>query len=346
LASDDYYDILGINRSASQEEIKKAYRRLARELHPDRNPNDKSAEERLKKVNEAYEVLGDPEKRSSYDRYGTADFQGIDMDGFGSVFDQIFRQFGFGGGMSSQYSSRGPPQGETLRLTIPLTFAEAFFGVEKEVAIKRKIKCSSCNGSGAEPGTSPLRCPTCGGRGQVIRSMGGFMQISQTCPTCGGTGQTIASPCKKCRGQGVETTRSEMKFPLPPGIEDGMMQRIRGGGNAGPRGGPPGDLIIQFSVEPDRTFIRRGLHVYMETDIPYSVAVLGGAIEVPTMWGSSMLKVKSGTKGGAVLRMKGKGVHTNDKREGDQLVRVEIHVPDKPTKDQKQFLEQMGETGL
>ncbi len=346
MASDDYYDILGVSKNATQDEIKKAYRKLARELHPDRNPDNKASEERLKSVNEAYDVLGDPEKRASYDRYGTADFDGINMDGFGSIFDQIFRGFGFGGGsMGRGFSQRGPPQGESLRLRIPLTFEEAFFGVEKEIAITRKTHCTTCNGSGAEPGTSPVRCSTCGGRGQVVRSMG-FMQVAQTCPRCQGMGQSIDSPCKKCRGTGLENTKQELKFPLPPGIEDGMMQRIRGGGNAGPRGGPPGDLIIVFSVEEHEQFIRKGLHVFLETDIPYSVAVLGGEIEVPTMWGSSKLKVKKGTQGGTVLRMKEKGVHTNDGRKGDQLVRVEIHVPEKPSKEQKDLLSQLSEMDL
>ncbi len=344
MASDDYYNLLGVSKNATQEEIKKAYRKLAKELHPDRNP-DKAAEERLKSINEAYDVLSDPEKRANYDRYGTADFEGINMDGFGSIFDQIFRGFGFGG-MDRGFSQRGPPQGESLRLRIPLTFEEAFFGVEKEVAIRRKVSCNTCSGSGAEPGTSPVRCRTCGGRGQVVRTMGGFMQVSQTCPTCHGMGQSIETPCKQCNGAGLETTREELKFPLPPGIEDGMMQRIRGGGNAGPRGGSPGDLIILFEVAEHDQFIRKGLHVFLETDIPFSVAVLGGEIEVPTMWGSSKLKVKKGTKGGTVLRMKDKGVHTNDGRKGDQLVRVEIHIPEKPSKDQQKFLEQMSEFAL
>ncbi len=344
MAVDDYYEILGVSRNATQDEIRKAYRKLARELHPDRNP-DKNAEEKLKRVNEAYDVLSDPEKRANYDRYGTADFEGIDMDGFGSIFEQFFRGFGFGG-MGRGFSQRGPPLGESLRIRIRLTFEEAFFGVEKEIAFKQKTPCTTCGGSGAKPGTSPVRCRTCGGQGQVVRSMGGFMHVSQTCPACHGMGQTIESPCKKCRGTGLETTRKELKLPLPPGIEDGMMHKIRGGGNAGPRGGPPGDLIIVFEVEEHDQFVRKGLHVFLEMEIPYSVAVLGGEVEVPTMWGVSKLKIKKGTKGGTVLRMRHKGVHTNDGRKGDQLVRVEIKIPEKPTKEQQRILAQLSELSL
>lgn len=345
MAVDDFYRILGVNRTATQEEIKKAYRKLARELHPDRNPNDKAAEEKLKAVNEAYDTIGDPEKRSNYDRYGTADFEGIDMDGFGSIFDQIFRGFGFGG-MGSQYSSRGPPQGESLRLRIPLTFEEAFFGVDKEIAISRKVKCESCEGSGAATGTAPVRCNSCGGRGQVIRTMGGFMRVSQTCPTCQGMGQRIETPCPKCSGSGLESTRVKLDFPIPPGVEDGMSQRIRGAGNAGPRGGPPGDLLVVFSVEPHEKFIRRGLHVFLDMDIPYTTAVLGGEVEVQTMWGTSKLKIKKKTRGGTVLRMKDKGIHARNGRTGDQMVRVEIHIPDKLEKEQKAALEKLEQEGL
>lgn len=334
MAEDDYYDILGVSRSATQDELKKAYRRLAREYHPDRNP-DSNAEEKLKRVNEAYDVLSDSEKRSNYDRYGTADSQGINMDGFGDIFSSIFRGFGgFGGGRGRA----GPPPGQTLRMTIKLSFEEAFFGSEKEIAFRRKIKCEHCGGNGAKPGSSPTKCRTCGGQGQVVRSMGGFMSVAQTCPTCRGQGESIESPCPSCRGQGLQTERKETTVPIPPGVEDGQGIRIQGGGNFGPRGGPPGDLILMFSVEPHDSFVRRGLHIYMETDIPFSTAVIGGVVEVPTMWGDSKIKVKKGTDGGTLFRMKGKGVHTEDGRTGDQLVRVSINIPQKLTKDQKEFM--------
>jgi molecular chaperone DnaJ len=343
LAEDDYYDILGVNKSASQDEIKRAYRKLAKKYHPDRNP-DEAAEERLKQINEAYDVLSDPEKRANYDRYGTADFQGINMNGFGSIFDEIFKGFGGFGGFGSGFQQRsGPKRGENLRISINLSFDEAFFGAEKEIAFERKVACQTCKGSAAAPGTSPVRCKTCGGRGQVMRSMGGFMTVSQTCPRCQGLGEVIETPCKDCKGTGLQTERLEVKIPIPAGIEDGMGQRIRGHGNAGPRGGPHGDLIVMFNVEPHETFVRRGLHVYLEQDIPFSVAVLGGEVEVPTMRGLSKMKIKAGTEGGTVLRMKGKGVHADDGREGDQLVRVNIHIPEKLSKEQKAYLAEFGE---
>ncbi|MGQ4910735.1 MAG: molecular chaperone DnaJ [Candidatus Thorarchaeota archaeon] len=339
MAEDDYYDILGVNRNATQEEIRRAYRRLARKYHPDRNPGDDASEEKLKRINQAYDVLGDPEKRSNYDRYGTADFQGIDMGGFEDIFSSIFRGFGgFGGGFGRR-GRAGPPPGQTLRMTIRLTFEEAFFGTEKEIAFKRKIPCEACGGSGAKPGTHPTKCPTCGGQGQVIRTMGGFMSVSQTCPRCGGLGETIESPCPKCRGTGLQEERKETKVPIPAGVEDGQGIRISGGGNAGRRGGPFGDLIVMFSVAPHETFVRRGLHVYLETDVPFPLAVMGGDLEVPTMWGTSKVKIKKGTQSGTLFRMKGKGVHTEDGRTGDQLVRVRIQIPQKLSKEQKQYLE-------
>jgi len=341
---DDYYGILGVSRTASDEEIKKAYRHLAKEYHPDLHPGDKQAEEKLKKVNEAYEVLGDPQKRATYDRYGTTDFRGINWDaesGFGDIFSQIFRDFsGFGGFGDFGTGRAGPPPGDNLRVNINLTFEEAFFGTEKQIAFQRLVRCDSCNGSGAKPGSSPTRCRTCGGRGQVIKSMSGFITIAQTCPTCGGLGESIGSPCQKCRGTGLMKERREVRIPVPAGVEDGMYQRIRGGGNAGERGGPYGDLIVVFGVEPHKTFVRRGLHVYLESEIPFSVATLGGEVEVPTMYGNSKIRIGKGTESGTILRMREKGVHAADGRKGDQLVRVNIRVPKHLTKEQEQYLQQ------
>ena len=340
LAEDDYYDILGVERTASQEEIKKAYRTLAKKYHPDRNP-DKDAAEKLKDINVAYDVLGDPEKRANYDRFGTADAQGIDMGGFQDFISSFFGGGrGFGGFGDFGFGGRGragPPPGQTLRLTINLTFDEAFFGADKEIAFNRKVHCEECKGSGAAPGSSPVTCPTCRGQGQVARSMG-FLSVAQTCPSCHGTGERIDKPCKACKGTGLENERREMTIPIPAGVEDGQGIRIQGGGNAGSRRGPHGDLIVMFSVEPHDLFVRRGLHVYMEYDIPFPLAVTGGEIEVPTMHGTSKMKVKKGTKGGTLFRMKGKGVHTSDGRKGDQLVRVQIQIPQKLSKEQKEYL--------
>lgn len=344
LAEDDYYDILGVGRNATQDEIKKAYRTLAKRYHPDRNPNDKTAEEKLKTINAAYDVLGDSEKRASYDRWGTADAQGIDMGGFQDIFSSIFR--GFGGGFGDfgfgGRSRAGPPPGQTLRISIDLTFEEAFFGVEKEIAFNRKIHCETCKGSGAAPGSSAKTCPTCRGQGQIARSMG-FLSVAQTCPTCGGLGETIDTPCPDCKGQGLRQERREITLPIPPGVEDGQGIRIQGGGSAGARRGPYGDLIVMFNVAPDEMFVRRGLHVYTEYEIPFSIAVLGGEVEVPTMHGSSKMKVSSGTEGGKLFRMKGKGVHSSDGRQGDQLVRIKIQIPKKLSKRQKEYLNEFSE---
>ncbi|MBD3405391.1 MAG: molecular chaperone DnaJ [Candidatus Lokiarchaeota archaeon] len=338
MAEDDYYDILGVERTATPEQIKRAYRKLAKKLHPDLNPGDQSAEDQFKRVNEAYEVLSDPEKRANYDRYGTADFEGVDMGGFGDIFSEIFRSFG--GGFGRRGRRAGPPPGENLRVRIDLTFEEAFFGTEKEIAFRRKVQCETCKGSGAKPGTSPVTCRTCGGRGQVRRSMGGFMTVSQTCPSCRGAGISIESPCPDCRGIGLQEDRVEIKIPVPAGVEDEMYQRVTGGGNAGARGGPSGDLIIVFRVEAHDDFVRRGLHVFSEIDIPYHIAVLGGEVEVPTMYGTSKMSIPRATHGGTQFRMKGKGVHAENGRKGDQFVRVHIGIPHKISKEQKKYLEQ------
>lgn len=340
LAEDDYYDILGVEKSATQDEIKKAYRTLAKKYHPDRNP-DPAASEKLKQINAAYDVIGDPQKRATYDRWGTADDQGIDMGGMGDLFRSFFGGGGGGfGGFGGGFGRRGragPPPGQTLRMKIKLTFEEAFFGTDKELAFNRKVHCEECNGSGAAPGSSPVTCSTCRGQGQVARSMG-FLSVAQTCPTCQGTGERIDKPCKSCKGTGLQKERKEVNIPIPAGVEDGQGIRIQGGGNAGPRRGPHGDLIVMFEVDSHDIFVRRGLHVYMEQDIPFPLAVTGGETEVVTMYGASKMKVSKGTEGGTLFRMKGKGVHTSDGRKGDQLVRVNIQIPQKLNKEQKEYL--------
>ncbi|TFH07352.1 MAG: molecular chaperone DnaJ [Candidatus Thorarchaeota archaeon] len=344
MAEDDYYGILGVEKSATQDEIKKAYRTLAKKYHPDRNP-DEAAGEKLKEINAAYDVLGDPEKRANYDRYGTADAQGIDMGGFQDLFSSFFGGGGgfggFGGGFS-RGGRAGPPAGQTLRLTINLTFDEAFFGVDKEIAFNRKVHCEECKGSGAAAGSSPVTCSTCRGQGQIARSMG-FLSVAQTCPACHGRGERIDKPCNSCKGSGLQNERREITIPIPAGVEDGQGIRIQQGGNAGSRRGPHGDLIVMFEVDPHDMFVRRGLHVYMEHDIPFPLAVAGGEIEVPTMHGSSKMKVSKGTEGGTLFRMKGKGVQTSDGRKGDQLVRVKIQIPKKINKEQKEYLDKYSE---
>ncbi|MGY5858435.1 MAG: molecular chaperone DnaJ [Candidatus Thorarchaeota archaeon] len=343
MAEDDYYAILGVEKSATQDEIKKAYRTLAKKYHPDRNPAEEAGE-KLKVINAAYDILGDPQKRADYDRWGTADRQGIDMGDIGDLFGALFGRgrgggfTGFGGGGFGRRGRAGPPPGRTLRVTIKLTFDEAFFGADKNKAFNRKIHCEACKGSGAAEGSSPVTCTTCHGHGQVARSMG-FISVAQTCPTCRGTGERIESPCKACKGSGLQKERKEITIPVPAGIEDGQGIRIQGGGDAGSRRGPHGDLIVMFEVESHDIFVRRGLHVYMEQDIPFPLAVTGGETEVVTMHGSSVMKVSKGTEGGKLFRMKGKGVHTGS-RKGDQLVRVNIQIPKKLSKEQKEYLSQ------
>ena len=341
LAEDDHYRTLGVDKSATQDEIKKAYRTLAKKYHPDRNP-DEEAGEKLKEINAAYDIIGDPEKRAQYDRWGTADRQGVDMGDIGDFISSFFGGrggfSGFGGGFGRR-GRAGPPAGQTLRMTIDLTFNEAFFGAEKEIAFNRKVHCEDCKGSGAADGSSPVTCTSCRGQGQVARSMG-FLSVAQTCPTCQGSGERIDTPCKSCKGSGLENERKEVTIPIPAGVEDGQGLRIQGGGNAGARRGPHGDLIVMFEVESHDIFVRRGLHVYMEHDIPFPLAATGGETQVVTMHGSSKMKVSKSTEGGTLFRMKGKGVHTADGRKGDQLVRVNIQIPKKLTKEQKEYLSQ------
>lgn len=343
MAEDDLYERLGVSRTASDEEIKRAYRRLAKKYHPDRNPGDKHAEEMFKKINEAYEILSNPEKRANYDRYGTPDGPGAGMEGwsfsFGSGFEDLEEILsGFFGGRSRRRSRSG----EDLQLEIELTFDEAFFGCEKDISFYRYVPCEKCNGTGAKKGTSPRTCPTCRGRGIDPRYGLGLFG-ARACPTCRGTGEIIDNPCNTCHGTGLVKKKIETTVRIPPGVENGVTQVIRGSGHFGPRGGPPGRMLVAFRVKPHKIFIRRGLHVYMELEIPFSIAVLGGKVEVPTMWGKSEINVKPGTEGQTLFRMRGKGVHTNDGRQGDQLVRVKIKIPKKLTKEQKRYLEKFNE---
>lgn len=329
-----------MSRSASDEEIKKAYRRLAKQYHPDRNPGDNEAEEKFKRINEAYDVLSDPQRRSNYDRYGTPDGPGMGMDGwsfsFGSGFTDIEEILGglFGGGRRQRRRS-----GEDLILDINLTFEEAFFGTEKEITFDRLMPCETCGGSGAKEGSISRTCPRCRGHGALSTGFFG----STTCPTCRGSGRVIESPCSSCNGVGLQPQKVETAVRIPPGVEDGLTQLVRGSGHFAPHGGQPGRMVVRFNVESHDIFIRRGLHVYVELDIPFSIAALGGKIEVPTMWGASEIKVSPGTEGQTLFRMRGKGVHTNDGQQGDQLVRVVINIPRNLTKEQKEYLKQFGE---
>jgi molecular chaperone DnaJ len=350
MAKVDFYELLEVQRNASDDEIKKAYRKMALKYHPDRNQGDKAAEEKFKQVSEAYEVLADPEKRAAYDRFGHAAFgpgsRGAGGGGFHDPFDIFQQVFGGAGGVFSDFfggggGGRGGAQGgNDLRYDLQLTFEEAAFGCEKEINIRRKESCDSCDGSGASPGTTTTRCSQCGGRGQVSAQRGFFM-VSQTCPRCRGTGSVIEKPCKSCNGIGLVDKMAKIKIRVPGGVEDGMRLRSAGNGESGTRGGPPGDLYVVLHVKEHEIFKRDGEDIYCEVPISFALAALGGELEVPTLEGSARLKIAPGTQGGTLFRLRGKGVQSLDgDGHGDQHIRVIVEVPDKLNSEQRKKLEE------
>ena len=355
MAKKDYYETLGIERGASEEEIKKAFKKAALKYHPDRNPDNKEAEEKFKEMNEAYQVLSDSEKRSRYDQFGTADFSGAGFDGgfdfsgfggFGDIFGDIF-----GGGFSSR-NQNGPRKGADLEYNLNLTFEEAVFGVEKEISITRNEKCEDCGGSGAKAGTSPKTCDKCGGNGQIRvqrnTAFGSFASMS-TCDKCGGKGKIITEPCKTCHGSGKERKNRKIKINVPGGVDTGNVMPLRGQGEHGEKGGPSGDLYINIRVAPHKTFKRNGIDIHIESHISFGYASLGTEIKVPTVDGDVKYKVPAGTQPGTVFRLKGKGVpRVNGHGRGDQYVKVIVDVPkslnDKQKEALKLFMEASGES--
>ncbi len=349
----DYYDILGVDRGASEDEIKRAYRRLARQYHPDVNKSP-DAESRFKEINEAYQVLSDPEKRAMYDRYGHAGvdegagFSGFDFGGFGGFgdFGDIFDElFGFG---SRRRRSGGPRRGEHIHVSVTISFEEAVFGTEREIEVRREEVCPHCHGTGAEPGTSPSRCPVCGGTGQVRRVrqsiLGSFVQVT-TCPRCGGTGEIITTPCSVCHGRKKVTITRRINVKIPAGIDDGMQIRLSGEGHAGENGGPSGNLYVEVKVKPHPFFKREGDDIYLDLPINISQAALGDVVKVPTLYGTEELKIPAGTQHGRKFVLKGKGVpHVRGSGKGDQIVTVRVVVPTKLSKKQRELLEELGET--
>ena len=349
MSNRDYYEILGIARNASDDEIKAAFRKLARQYHPDVS-KEADAEERFKEINEAYGVLSDADKRARYDRFGkeglgnTGGFHDYTAD-FGDIFEELFGQFGFSTGRRSRSS---PRRGRDLQMQVTLTFEEAIFGIEKEIEFQREETCSRCNGSGAEPGTSPTRCSTCNGQGevrQVRQTFLGQMVQTATCPTCEGRGEMISSPCQTCHGSGLERKRVNKKVQIPAGVDGGTQIRLAGEGGPGVYGGPNGSLFLILDVKSHQFFKRRENDILLNLDINVAQAVLGAEIEVPTLDGDEKLKIPSGTQPGKVFHIKNKGVpYLRRSGRGNQLVIVNVAVPTKLTKEQRELFEKLAES--
>lgn len=351
----DYYEVLGVSKTASEQEIKQAYRKLARQNHPDVNPGDKGAEERFKEATEAYDVLSDKDKRARYDQFGHAGtdpnaggfdgfggFGGGDFGGFGDIFDMFF-----GGGGGGQRRN-GPSRGADLRYDLTITFEEAAFGVEKEIQVPRHETCSECHGSGAAPGTHPTQCPECHGSGQIRvsqRTPFGMVQSSRTCPTCHGEGQTVSSPCKACNGEGQIRNVKTIKVNVPAGSEENLNLRFSGSGEAGKKGGPAGDLYVILHVKPHKFFEREGNDIYCEIPITFVQAALGAEIEVPTLDGNVKMRVPEGTQTSTVFRLRGHGIpYRRGSGRGDQHVRVVVATPTKLSDRQKELLLEFANT--
>lgn len=360
MAQQDYYELLGVEKGATEEELKKAYRKKAVQFHPDKNPGNKDAEAMFKKVSEAYEVLKDPQKRAAYDRYGHAAFQqggpagprGGGGGGFHDPFD-IFRDVfggagggggGGGGGIFEEMfggggGRGGDRDGADLRYDLEITLEEAAKGVEKEITFRKAVTCERCHGGGAEPGSKKVVCPTCKGHGQVRRS-GGIITFTQTCPTCGGTGQRIEKPCTACRGEGRTLKNTKLNVRVPAGVETGSRLRSSGNGEAGLAGGQAGDLYIVINVRDHELFERHGNDLFCEIPIKFTLATLGGSIEVPTLFGKASLKIPAGTQSGTTFRLKAKGMPSlRGGSPGDQLLRVHVEVPQSLSSEQRKVLE-------
>lgn len=355
----DYYEVLGIGRDANEADIKKAYRKLAKQYHPDVNPGDKDAEAKFKEISEAYEVLSDPQKRSRYDRFGHA---GVDPNGFGSAgagfggfdfggFSDIFETFesffsGTGFGRSSR-SRTGPQKGADLKYSVEISFEEAAFGVEKEINISRNENCAKCGGSGSKPGSSPAACKRCNGTGQVqnrhATPFGQFIDV-RACDMCRGEGKIIVDPCPDCKGMGKVRKTVKKKLNIPAGIDDGQIITSRGDGEPGTRGGPSGDLFVTVNVRPHPIFRRQGFDVVCEIPITFVQAALGTEIEVPTLDGKVKYNIPEGTQTGSIFRLKNKGIpYLRGNGRGDQYVKVEVEVPKKLNEKQKELLRQFAE---
>lgn len=348
----DYYEVLGVDKNADDAALKKAYRALAKKYHPDANPGDEVAAEKFKEASEAYSVLSDPQKRQQYDQFGHAafdggaggagGFSGFEYSGdMGDIFGDIFSDF-FGGGRTRQ-SRNGPMKGANVQTSVRIKFEEAVFGVSKELEVTLKEECQTCHGNGAKPGTSPVTCGRCGGRGQVTvtqSSIFGQMRTVQTCPDCGGTGKIIKERCPDCGGNGYKAVRKRISVTIPAGIDNGQSIRIAGKGEPGINGGPRGDLLVEIRVAPHAQFKRQDLDIYSSVNISFAEAALGGTIRIPTVDGNVEFEVKSGTQTDTKVRLKGKGVPSlrNKTNRGDHIVTLIVKVPTSLSKEQREAL--------
>ena len=346
MANKDYYQTLGVERGASADEIKKAYRQLAKKYHPDLNRDDENAAQKFKEVNEAYQVLSDDQKRAQYDQFGSSAFDGsggagAGYSGFGGGgfggFEDIFESF-FGGGASRR---RGPARGTDIETSIRIEFEEAAFGVKKDITINRYESCDACEGTGAKKGTGKRTCPTCGGSGQVRRSMGGFLNIT-TCQQCGGSGEIIDDPCEVCGGTGKVIRKRTISINIPAGINDGQTLTLYGQGNAGDQGAQAGSLLIYVRVKPHKRFKREGADLYLEMPISFGQAALGCELQVPTLEGEVKYKIPAGTQTGTVFRLREKGIkYLRQDRKGDLFVEVNVEIPRKLTDRQKELIAEL-----
>ncbi|MCG6917850.1 MAG: molecular chaperone DnaJ [Deltaproteobacteria bacterium] len=348
MAKRDYYEVLGVDARASQDEIKKAYRQLALKFHPDRNPGDKEAEEKFKEAAEAYEVLRDSQKREIYDQFGHAGLEGTGFTGFGG-FEDIFSAFGdifedfFGFGNRRRGARNAAQPGADLLYDLRLVFTEAAFGTEKEIEIPTTANCESCEGTGREPGTEEETCPMCHGQGQILQSQG-FFRISTSCHRCGGRGRIVTNPCRACNGTGRKKVTNKVLVKVPAGVDTGVRLRIPNQGESGYRGGPPGDLYVRLHVDPHEFFEREGDHLYCRIPISMVQAAVGDTIEIQTLDSTSSVKIPPGTQSGDVIRLRGEGVPSlRGSGRGDLLINIQVKTPVNLNKRQKEILQEFAE---